>query len=618
MLHDLVKQQRALEEEDFYQLFALPRYAKMNNANVEALDKSFRRLVLQYHPDKNPIDSYEVCNAWTVKICLAREVLMTPDLKRRYDKELRQQYNEGKRWGTIAFWLSWGLCVAAMAGGLAALVVSCSPLGILAGNALLHAGVKGSFKLWQDPNCSATELSKELAVGAAQGLACGSISLPFRAAAHGASLTFKVMAGGAAHALAAPVEQAISDATDISIAKGLLGKHMEDYANSGRTVSEVFSRQNAKKCAVHAAIGGLLGAGFVALGGAFNAVQAWRGQGIANVNNGAIVGGSTSKVVLTKGTQQAMSNAIDDGNAAGTSDVTTTIDGTADTGSESKTLFTKGTQVTGSALDATHVSCTQITTASKVALKKGVQNSVDDAFSPTTPGETSHVASKFVAHGVEDTIDVVEDVFGAVVFDEVEEIFERIRQAHPNAVDRLVDDASKAHFMLSRTNIKSQKAFADQKLMHLVEEGFALCTDNSLKEGWGGPGWTSKFAEDAKKTRFGVLVLENGQEFFDSKPCVDELEAAKKAGVNLTKFYGTSIRSGHYLWIEITDEIFETHGHYEEMMRKRHDGQYTPIWFEATRGPHYKKELEGTCYTYYCLVPQGANAHATGADRQCW
>merc|ERR1711963_1069457 len=96
----------------------------------------------------------------------------------------------------------------------------------------------------------------------------------------------------------------------------------------------------------------------------------------------------------------------------------------------------------------------------------------------------------------------------AAVMQSLPPIAERIRKLAPDVAHRLVTDAREAHFMLSRTNL--QKDFADQKVADLLREGLNLCADNSLADGWGGRGWVQKYVKDAKKTAFGILVIEGG------------------------------------------------------------------------------------------------------------
>lgn len=197
--------------------------------------------------------------------------------------------------------------------------------------------------------------------------------------------------------------------------------------------------------------------------------------------------------------------------------------------------------------------------------------------------------------------------FGAHTALTFNSVKDRVKQMAPEVCHNLVSDASQAHFILSRTN--QQKEFADRVVCNLLREGLKLCADNSLQGGWGGVGWVEKYVRDAKKTRYGILVLEDGESFFKSDPCCLELYAASKAKVHLTKVHGGSIRNGQYMWVLITDETFKTEKEYEDTMRPKHDVQYTPF--------HYKAQTsDGHAFTYYCIVPTGRAASATGADKQ--
>ena len=197
--------------------------------------------------------------------------------------------------------------------------------------------------------------------------------------------------------------------------------------------------------------------------------------------------------------------------------------------------------------------------------------------------------------------------FGAHTALNFNSVRDRVKQMAPEVCHNLVSDASEADFILSRTN--QQKEFADEVVCNLLREGMKLCADNSLEGGWGGVGWVEKFVQDAKKTRYGILVLENGESFFKSDPCCLELYAASKAKVNLTKVHGGSITNGQYMWVLITEETFKTEKEYERTMRRKHGVQYTPF--------HYKAQTsKGHAFTYYCIVPTGRAARATGADKQ--
>jgi len=234
----------------------------------------------------------------------------------------------------------------------------------------------------------------------------------------------------------------------------------------------------------------------------------------------------------------------------------------------------------------------------------------DISVKTTTNGAGKTVAAKVMSN-LSSIASAISGEINAAIH---EPLIERVRKINPKVAHLLVSDASQADFMLSRTNI--QKDFADKMAVLMLEDGFKLCADNSLEGGWGGPDWLRKYVEDSKKTRFGILVLEGGIGFFESTPCCDELYAAKKAGINLTRLNGASMRSGQYLWVEISDRVFDSMDDFERVMQPERGHQYTPIWFKATLGAFYDPALDGTPYTYHCVVPQGRRARSTGADRQ--
>ena len=122
-----------------------------------------------------------------------------------------------------------------------------------------------------------------------------------------------------------------------------------------------------------------------------------------------------------------------------------------------------------------------------------------------------------------------------------------------------------------------------------------------------------KYVGDSKQTACGILVVEGGETYFSSEPCCDELYAVAKNGINLTKVDGSSIHKCEYLWVKITDELFSSYAAYEGTMRARHGEQFTPFYFQAKMGAHYRENLHGKAYAYYCIVPRGCLAEETGA-----
>lgn len=74
-------QRRQKEEKgrDFYAILEIKK-----NATPAEIKKSYRRLTLQYHPDKNPGD--EEALAKFHDIADAYEVLSDPEMRRKYDR----------------------------------------------------------------------------------------------------------------------------------------------------------------------------------------------------------------------------------------------------------------------------------------------------------------------------------------------------------------------------------------------------------------------------------------------------------------------------------------------------------------------------------------------------
>ena len=67
-----------LGERDFYKILEIKK-----NASPADIKKSYRKLSLKYHPDKNPDD--ETAKSKFQDISSAYEVLSDPDKRRKYD-----------------------------------------------------------------------------------------------------------------------------------------------------------------------------------------------------------------------------------------------------------------------------------------------------------------------------------------------------------------------------------------------------------------------------------------------------------------------------------------------------------------------------------------------------
>jgi hypothetical protein len=184
----------------------------------------------------------------------------------------------------------------------------------------------------------------------------------------------------------------------------------------------------------------------------------------------------------------------------------------------------------------------------------------------------------------------------------------------------LKSDPSAASFMLSRT--MRLKDATDATIAGLLNNGIKLCANSSLPNFKPGSlDWVSRYGPDAKKTKCGVLILDGGDadEFYESKPACDEIYAAYKAGVQLTRLWDTTFANGKYLWMQITDEIFNSRQAYESFARAKHGAQFTPIYRTVTMGSPYFNSFgtkKNHRYTLYGVLPTGAQARANGADKQ--
>jgi len=75
---------------DFYKILELKK-----NAKAADIKKAYRRLTLQYHPDKNAGD--EVAKQKFHDVAAAYEVLSDPDARRKYDRCGEECVNEPER-----------------------------------------------------------------------------------------------------------------------------------------------------------------------------------------------------------------------------------------------------------------------------------------------------------------------------------------------------------------------------------------------------------------------------------------------------------------------------------------------------------------------------------------
>lgn len=78
---------QVLAGRDFYQILGLKK-----NATAAEIKKAYRKLSLQYHPDKNPGD--DVALSKFQEINAANEVLSDPDKRRKYDQGGEEALNQ--------------------------------------------------------------------------------------------------------------------------------------------------------------------------------------------------------------------------------------------------------------------------------------------------------------------------------------------------------------------------------------------------------------------------------------------------------------------------------------------------------------------------------------------
>lgn len=162
-LRNLFGKYDGLENQDFYTLFGLERYTQVENEQVQnRIKMKFHELMLQWHPDKNTNKDQDECTVWTAKIVLARHVLLDPELKRRYDLELRRQRGEEDKWSTYGWYIKWGYAILATLGGLA-LVISGGAAVAFTGGASLGISVAGSALLISGGSCPKSTCCKRVA-----------------------------------------------------------------------------------------------------------------------------------------------------------------------------------------------------------------------------------------------------------------------------------------------------------------------------------------------------------------------------------------------------------------------------------------------------------------------
>jgi len=77
---------------DYYSILGVRK-----NANKSTIKKAYRKLALEYHPDKNPGDSE--AERKFKKIVKAYEVLSSKQSRKEYDEQLNQEFNKRQTGG---------------------------------------------------------------------------------------------------------------------------------------------------------------------------------------------------------------------------------------------------------------------------------------------------------------------------------------------------------------------------------------------------------------------------------------------------------------------------------------------------------------------------------------
>jgi len=277
--HDLCqrcKQERQTQDEDHYGLLHLERYADMDERNSSKLQRVFGQKALWTHPDKGgDVQSMTRLN-------LAKTCLTTPDLKRRYDIELHKQHEELNGWSSARWWSRWigsGLMVVAgvsiiIAGVVAAPVTfGASAAFGCTGGAMLSAGITGAMAQYQDPDKSDTEFLKDIAVSGVVGAVGGLIGAGAGCAIakEGVTAVSKLAIAAVSGAGGSAASHVISDAADLAITNGCLGKHLKDNVTNSKTNEQVFCSENAVRLGQGVLVGAVAG---VALQGVANKLDA--------------------------------------------------------------------------------------------------------------------------------------------------------------------------------------------------------------------------------------------------------------------------------------------------------------------------------------------------------
>jgi hypothetical protein len=228
----------------------------------------------------------------------AKTILTNPDLKRRYDIELRKQHGDVDKWSSRRWWTRWiasGIMVVAgatiiIAGIVVAPVTFGGSVAFGApGGALLSAGISGCVAQATDPDKSDTEFwLKDVGVGAAVGAVGGVIGAAggVQIAKEGMTAAAKIGTAALTGAGASVASHVLSDAADLAITEGALGEHVRGSITNAKSRDEVFCKENGLRLATGAIVGACAGAAFQ---GVANATSA--GSGAEQVVDDAITNG---------------------------------------------------------------------------------------------------------------------------------------------------------------------------------------------------------------------------------------------------------------------------------------------------------------------------------------
>jgi len=265
------------EQGTFYCMFGIPDFAEMDRAGRDRLEASFwsqvRAATRGAPPALRPRGgggaappalSGEELKARSCALALARRVLLQPDMKRRYDLELRraQEAGDGSEQGWSCLLIG---SVVLLTVGYTTIVVGSvlAVHGIVAlatcigGSAALTAGIRGCILVGGDPDCSAVDFCKDLTVGALQGVAGGLACTFVGLAPFSAPFLIQYLHVTFCGAAIQGTGMVIQDVGDVLCSNGYLGQHAKDNASHVRTTDDIFNWTNVLWIALSSWVGPL-------------------------------------------------------------------------------------------------------------------------------------------------------------------------------------------------------------------------------------------------------------------------------------------------------------------------------------------------------------------------